>query len=250
MAQEIKILPIFDQAAPGVWDDFVRIRIDTRVGVYNDTYLVRHIQSAYDEHKVSWRKFPMNVAFGAYDGAEMIGFIQGECCGPHAKICNLYVLPAYRGARIGRRLLTMAESAASIQARDMHLISLGGACTFYENMQYTSPINSNVYSKKINGGGYCQVLPVFKSNAAVLRACDEICANAISDKVRDRTVPMFVYVNAANRINGLLVGSKADDKCSMHIAPHQPADWIGDMLTRGFDSYIALQHMRGACSTR
>ena len=70
---EIKILPIFNQSAPGVWDDMLRVRIAAMQYNYNIRLTDEELADAMSDFQKSWRQLSHNFAFGAYDGDRMVG---------------------------------------------------------------------------------------------------------------------------------------------------------------------------------
>ncbi|MBQ2017639.1 MAG: GNAT family N-acetyltransferase, partial [Alphaproteobacteria bacterium] len=121
---EIRILPIFNQSAPGVWDDMLRIRIATMRHNYNIKLTDQEISEAMAEFQQSWKRLSFNFAFGAYDDGKMVGCISGDVQNKTAFIRHLYVLPEYQGQRIGSRLLNEAEIATSVSARQTDIVAL------------------------------------------------------------------------------------------------------------------------------
>ena len=99
--QDIVILPIFNQAAPDVWDDFAHIRVSSVESIYNSIYDADDIDGMIYADKEKWGKRFINFAFGAYLGSEMVGFIQGDAHGRCANIQSLYVLKEYQKLGVG-----------------------------------------------------------------------------------------------------------------------------------------------------
>ena len=206
---DIDIFPIFNQSVPGIWDDFLRIRMLTVRHNYNiilsDTEIVRTM----NELRTTWSKKRFNFAFGAYHHGEMIGYIYGDCSRGTAYIRHLYVLPKYQKHHIGHRLLSAAERAVSINNTRTDLVALVEAEPFYKKYGYSSPLNTNKYIKKIRGCGRCQTLPLFCCSAPVLRACAQISDDkGISfnpDVVRRNHAPVFVYSDINSNIAGYCV---------------------------------------------
>ena len=132
--QDIVILPIFNQAAPDVWDDFAHIRVSSVESIYNSIYDADDIDGMIYADKEKWGKRFINFAFGAYLGSEMVGFIQGDAHGRCANIQSLYVLKEYQKLGVGHRLLSRAERAASIFAKRVELVSLSKAEPFILKM--------------------------------------------------------------------------------------------------------------------
>ena len=64
---DIQILPIFDQSAPGVWDDMLRIRVATMKHNYGVVMSPLDISQAYTDYANAWQTNAKNFAFAAYD---------------------------------------------------------------------------------------------------------------------------------------------------------------------------------------
>ncbi len=219
---DITIFPIFNQAVPRVWDDFIRIRIAAMRVNYNLEMTADDIAHAMQEMQSAWNHYAFNFAFGAYDGADMVGCIHGDCSQRVASIRHLYVLPEYQGLRIGSRLMSAAEAAVSVAANKLDLVALGHAEDFYKKRGCTSPLNTNVFVKDIVGGGRCQAVPLFWCPTSVSRACDDLSrvSNCTFDagRVNQEHRPTFVYRDVNSNIVGYgIVGTNSNNTDDVRV---------------------------------
>ena len=201
----VKIFPIFNQSAPGVWDDFLRIRVAAMKHNYDIQLSDYALKNALDELQQTKHPF----AFGAYDDDKMVGCIHGSIQPNTAEINHLYVLPEYQGQKIGIKLLQSAEAAISLNTNNAVLISLGKACKFYEKHGYTSPEWTNKFCKNVKNSGNCRVSPVFVPSASLIRQLAKISnkPTTLFDKKKlsaERT-PIFVYRNLDSKICGFAI---------------------------------------------
>ena len=118
--KDIKIIPIFNQGFPGIWDDFLRIRVAAMK--YNYDIQLSNIDLENARTALKRTKYPF--AFGAYDDDKMVACIHGSIQPNTAEINHLYVLPEYQGQKIGIKLLQSAEAAISLTTNTVELISL------------------------------------------------------------------------------------------------------------------------------
>lgn len=239
---DINILPIFNQADPNIWDDFLYIRnAATR---YSCGYSMSEsdIRFALNELMSGWKRRGFNFAFGAYDGFDMVGFIQGDCIKGTATVRGLYVLPEYMGQKIGGKLLKMAERVSTFGATYMDLISLPRAQKFYEHYEYQPVFSgSNHYEKPITNKMRVRsmVVPVFKSTNAITKACTEISKGEKSTFdariVNEEHAPMFVYIDSFAVIQGFVVRHSLHDEQvqeEIHIHPSQPVNFVTRQLKK------------------
>lgn len=239
MKPEIKILPIFNQSAPGVWEDFAHVYASTVRATYNHHVSDTDIADCIAKDRAAWRRNGLKFAFGAYDGADLIGFIQGDGNTRCVTVQSLYVLKEYQSMHVGMRLLNAAERALAPVAPKIELIALGGAMNFYKKHGYSSPLNTNAFSKKLIGGGVAGVVPVFKCLGGVSRVCGQISQSFDAASINTNHVPMFVFQNCAGRVLGYAVGSDN---------PMQPYDISELKVTGGFDPDWMRRDLQGAFS--
>ena len=150
---DVNVYPIFNQRTPGIWDDFSRIRgaavRDLGPNAWSDDV-------AREFYKTLAVELPYSFAFGAWDGGDMVGFVQGTIQKQQATINCLYVLPDYQSARIGGRLLHQAETAATIGAKWVDLVALPRAENFYRRHARGGAL-PGVACVSNHGGGFARV---------------------------------------------------------------------------------------------
>ena len=232
--KEITIVPLFDQSAPKIWDDFLHIRIAVMQHNYNITLSEQDKKNAISELKQWWKKPSQNLAFAAYDNGKMIGYINGTCNNNSAKFEHLYVLPQYQGQHIGHQLLMAAESAASINANYVELISLGNAYKFYEKYGYISIDKTNKYYKYLTNCGHCQTTPVFHSTPTLLKKFSQLSGmpkqsfnRAQMNKLR---TPIFVYRDIKSNITGFGI-------CGKKPEIYASSEWARSRIEKTITAY-------------
>ena len=125
---DINIIPIFDQSAPSVWHSFAHIRAVASYPDHDIDSLADKENTLVNKMSTDWQnKRGCKYAFGAYDGDDMVGFILGYAAARYGCVDSLFVLPQYHGNRTGTRLLSWAETALSLVATSVELISLANA---------------------------------------------------------------------------------------------------------------------------
>ena len=250
----IKIIPIFDQSAPKVWNDFLQIRASAMRYIYDYKMSSSEYMLAFDEMRNMWHRRRLNFAFGAYQDDRMIGFIQGYGSSQTAIIENLYLHPDFMGQGIGWDLLSRVERAVTFSAKWVELVALVRAQPFYERHWYI-PISrgSNRYTKKLPDkvSGAC-VLPVFRLTDAVARACNDIANKngnaAISPKlINQEHVPMFVYLDGMSNVRGYVIGGadkNNSDIVRMELTPNYMTQYISNKLMNEFAALNSIQKTR------
>lgn len=196
--KNITIVPIFNQMAPGIWDDFTRIRAETmRVNYKMDASELSPL-APVDARCI-------NFAFGAYDGDKMIGYIQ-----------SLYVLADYQKQHIGCRLLRQVERAATLFAKRTELIALAKAEPFYRAHGYRS-MYSNIYAKALSDAPRCDCLPVFKCVGSTAKQFIALNPDFDAAAINKEHLPTFAYFDVNSRIVGYSVGEKIviDPACGL-----------------------------------
>lgn len=238
----INILPIFNQAAPGIWDDFMRIRSAAMEEVYNYTLGEKDFDVGLEEFYFHWNNTPCVFAFGAYDGDKMVGCINGHAKNRIAEVSHLYVMPEYHNKRIGRRLLTAAESAMSINAQFIKLDALTKAYKFYQHMGYTSPANTSEFIKPIKDAGKCSATPVFFCNKKLAEKCTDIITQNNSDfkfsqnHINKTHKPLFVYRDINQEIKAFSI---ADENLTTFANKPDPDNWVKQTIERkAFDFWL------------
>ena len=232
--KDIKIFPIFNQSAPGVWDDFLRIRTLTRQQVYNIETSPQDYKDTMAEFQEYWKKPSNNFAFGAYDNDNMIGFISGTFETRYATIQHLYVLPQYQGQHIGAQLLNCAESAISVDRNNMELISMTKSETFYKKYGYKSVTGTNHYNKSVKNSGHCAVAPVFRCTTKTVRKMAELSGQPAEgfDKksIIKNYTPVFIYRNEKSEITAF--GIYGDTP-----KIHGTSDWAVSRIEKAINRY-------------
>ena len=236
----IKIFPIFNQSAPGVWHSFLRIQSAAMRHVYNYKMTSLDLDIARQFLEQDWRRISYNFAFAATDGTDMVGFIQGNCKRNIATIQNLYVMPECMSQHVGSRLLRCAECGGAINAATIELISLANAQGFYTHNGYNRIADGhNGFTKKISQKPRCTAVPVFYPTPKVVQACRQIAAcngqDFNSGTIKKKRLPLFVYMNVKSDIIGFSVaGDETNDGMPQVCvnAPRQMADIIQKRLVR------------------
>lgn len=231
---DIKIFPIFNQSAPGIWDDFMRIRTETRKHNYNIETSQKDFNDTLAEFKENWSRPIQNFAFGAYDNDKMIGFISGTYEVKLAKIMHLYVLPQYQGQHIGKVLLTSAESAISIDADTSDLIAMGNSDKFYEKHGYYSETKTNHYKKSLKNSGHCSVAPSFRCMPTLINKFAKIsgkpCESYNRKKINQERTPVFIYRDVNSKVTGFGI-------CGTTTEIHATSDWAKSRIEKAITKY-------------
>lgn len=237
---EIIFKPIFNQSASFVWDNFVNIGAASRLGTYDMVTAADKYFYKLEEYKNNWRRRSFNFAFGAYDNAQMVGFIYGYCAGRIGYIEELYILPEYQGQRIGSRLLTMGEAVASYGAGRMELTALATrrAMSYYPKRGYSVRLAPNGFEKKLAKRPCCETVPVFRVTRPIAMECEKIASvhgdTFDAKRVNASHAPMFVYANAQSEITGFSVAGSDNDSVKTYVAPHNDVNWIRGRLIKSF----------------
>lgn len=216
------IIPIFNQAAPMVWDDFVRIENQCDKVVYGlgrpcDNVIKRRIST----YRANLRRYRHNFAFGAYINKQMIGFIQGYSIDTNEAFINhLYVLPKYHRWGIGTQLLHAAEQTAAIIANKISLVSSSLAVDFYEQKHgYTK--SGRDMEKELSPVANA-VVPVFQWIKQDFKVKCVIPTDTRFLK-QEKFRPIFVHTNAEYKIDTILFSTDADNK--LRIPINQPINY-------------------------
>ena len=239
----IQIFPIFNQAAPMVWDDFMRIRTLTRQQVYHIETSPQDYKDTMAEFQEYWQKPSKNFAFGAYDNDNMIGFISGTLFDAGiATILHLYVLPQYQGKHIGAQLLKSAESAISVDRNNVELVSMTKAETFYKKYGYISYNKTNRYNKSVKDCGHCAVAPVFRCTAKIVKKMAEISGQPVETfnkkTIIPRRTPVFIYRNEKSEITAFGI-------CSDNAQVHGTSDWGKQRIEKAIAAYKTQTQIKG-----
>ncbi len=232
----IKIKPIFNQSAPGIWDDFARIQGAAVVVDYNITWTDELHNKTVTDYERQFRGKTKNFAFGAYDSDSLVGFIRGDVSRSEMSIEGLYVLPDYQNMKIGIQLLSAAERAGSLATKSVNLISLPRAEKFYLRNGYRV-LYSNVYDKSITRVGYSGAVPVFKLSAPLARMTKDMLMPY--DISIEKHTPVFVYISVDFNVLGVAT-TKTDafGKASAVIVSRAPSN-MKNMVERELNLAIS-----------
>ena len=235
--KRIKIFPIFNQAAPRVWDDFLRIRTITRQHNYNINSSPTDINDALTEFKENWSRPSQNFALAAYDNNEIIGFVSGTYNAKIARIQHLYVLPQYQGMHIGRQLLDAAESAISVNTTQVDLISMGTSDKFYEKHGYKSYTQTNHYNKTVKNAGHCTVTPVFRCTPTLIKQFAKLSNTTPNEfdtqKIAQTRTPLFIYRDTNSKITAFGV-------CGHTPKIYGTSDWAKTRIAKTITEYQSM----------
>lgn len=200
--KEVKIIPIFDQAAPGIWDSFVGLRVNAMRTTCNHNMSDQEITNAFQELRSSWGRLKHNFAFAAYDGERMVGCIHGDCQKRTAFVRHLYVAPEYQHQGIGFSLLSAAEHSSALVASKTDIVALPKAEKFYQRYGYTSPLKTNNYFKDIKGKQACSVVPLFSCSPSLAKQLAKFSPEFKPEYVNQGHCPAFVYCDYKMQIGG------------------------------------------------
>ena len=233
---DVSIFPIFNQASPGVWDDFLRIRSATMTADYDMPLTDDDVERARQDYNKNWQTYSGNFAFGAYDAEyNMIGCVHGLGHKGIADLQQLHVLPQNQGQRIGRRLLVAAQDAASIMsARSMELISMSKARKFYEKMGCKG-LSWTEYTKSLSRPR-SSVAAVFHCNPALARAC-ELDRETVK-QINKLHLPMFVSYDWQSNVNGYAI-SDTNGGVLIDIRDNNPKQIVRRALESQMDAYLS-----------
>ena len=199
---DIKYVPLFNQALPGLMDRFVEIEMDARAGAYGQMFMYNAFWSFYEKYETNLTAHKYNMAFGAFKDGKMVGFVNGyiESKG-EIYLDSLFIDSKYQKKNgIGTRLLSNFENAAFLVASKARAIALQGAKTFYKKRgyrlyQYSDEIEKQLKMPPIG------VLPVFKwyKNFSIKSNV------TVDDKWLCQNVnrPICVYIGRTHEIDGV-----------------------------------------------
>jgi GNAT superfamily N-acetyltransferase len=236
--KQIKIFPIFNQDANGVWDKFIEIRVAAYAGdkIFMDS---QDIANARNILESEWKSKRGNFAYGAYDGADMIGHISGYYEKDYAFVANLYILPEYQGNGCGRSLLNAAEKSAAVFKKELGLLSSYYARRFYVKQGYFLAESDDFYQKEISKQGRGIVTPLFFYNSMVAKKSEELSKGAdilTSKTINKQHKPVFVYRDINNVISGYcVVDTSVNAKSQKYYTSN---DWVKERLITPVDDYL------------
>lgn len=134
------IVPIFDQATAGVWNDFIKIEAACDKAIYGLSGPSKStIKTRLREYKSNLYEYKHNFAFIACYRNCIIGFAYGFSISSYEVYLNrLYVSPKYHRCGIGSQLLHATEQSAALFAQKISLVPLATATDFYaQKHKYT-----------------------------------------------------------------------------------------------------------------
>ena len=230
---QIKIVPIFDQTAPGVWDDFLRIRAAAMEFNYNYDLSSDEKNNALSEYQSEYRRASYNFAFGAYNNSEMVGFIRGNGAGRTATIKCLYVLPDYQKHHIGHNLLMTAERSIALAYKNIELVSLWHAEKFYQRHKYTTKYGTNTYIKRVDNP-HCYDVALFGFPACIKRMCSHLFPDLDVSVFIVPNTPMFAHFDVNGNVDSIAIGTAQSNRALVLRAKD---DWTQKYLSRTFDNY-------------
>ena len=229
---DIQILPIFDQSAPGIWDDMLRIRVATMKHNYGVVMSPLDISQAYTDYANAWQTNTKNFAFAAYDDTKMIASIHGDCEDCAISMRHLYVLPEYQHMGLGRRLMSAMENACAFDADMIDLVALYPAVPFYKSIGYTSPTHDNYLVKDISLYNGVQVSPLFWTNSSTSKRCASISrrhhGRFDSANITQHHLPTYVY----RASDGMITGVAGPDDKSVYADSSYIAKYLSHALTQ------------------
>ena len=205
-----KIVPIFNQNTPGVWEDFVRIESTCDTELYGLSYPTQPIiKDRISGFKESLRENKHNFAFGAYNNTQMIGFTFGCFYEPNEMYLErLYVLPKYHRCGIGTQLLKAAEQSATIFATTMSLSALKEAVDFYKQK---NGYDECVCMEKELSPTTNSIVPVFQWVKKDLKIKMDIPVDTMALK-QSKYQPIFVHINENREIDAVTTRTKDGTK--------------------------------------
>ncbi len=235
---DINIIPLFKQDA-SIWDDFLSVRCASIRGAYNQKLSLDECMAALKGLESAWRRRKHNFAYAAYDNADMIGFVQGDCMSGVATVRGLYVRPEYQKSGIGHKLLKNAERTACFGARSMDLIAMIGAMDFYKKCGYTAlrfnGTELNHFAKDAPDFPHCTTLPLFCATAQVKNACSKIARdNRVTFNHADINtlhMPAYAYLDVMGDIQAYGIDNR------VFVGAHQPAAYIAKQMHRVFQEF-------------
>ncbi len=235
--KKIDIVPIFDQTANGVWDDFINIEFacDEEMLRSCGADLTKRLctkeeekQSHLYDYQRNLYNWQHNLAFAAYHKEELVGFAQGFCFERSSEIFSvyskeaflehLYVSPKYHKCGIGSQLLKSFEQSSSLIADRIILTPLRRAVDFYvkNGYRYFGDMEKDL-TPCANS-----VVPVFQWIKKDFNVKFNVAVDSMFLK-QNNYQPVFVYVNKDGKIDGVIGGG---DENKMWINKKQEKDKV------------------------
>lgn len=199
---DFEIIPVFNQAAPNVWNNFMSIETECDKAIYGlDAPSKSTTRRILGDYKNDLRTYKHNFAFIACHKTQMIGFTHGCFIGSDdVYLRRLYVLPTYHHCGVGSQLLQAAEQSAAIFAKNISLISLSNSTDFYEVKQGYSKFGSNMEKELTIPAN--TILPVFQWVKKDFNVKFDVQVDTAKLK-ENKFQPIFVHVNYDNKIDAV-----------------------------------------------
>jgi GNAT superfamily N-acetyltransferase len=230
---QIKIVPIFDQTAPGVWDDFLRISAAAMEFNYN-------YEMSSQERQLHYPNINLNIvvhhiishlAHTIIPKWLVLFMVMGRGVLRQSKC--LYVLPDYQKHHIGHNLLMTAERVIAPAYKNIELVSLGLAEKFYQRHKYTTKYGTNIYIKHIDNP-HCYDVHLFGFPARVKRMCSNLFPDLDVSVFIVPNTPMFAHFDVNGNIDGMAIGTAQSNRAMLLRAKD---NWTQKYLSRTFNNY-------------
>ncbi len=195
----VNIYPIFNQAAPNVWNDLIRVR-----GATMNYQMDTDAQNAVLQNlKQVWKNRANQIVFGAYADNEMIGYVRGVHTARRGvtEITELFVVPEFQSQMIGARLLSCIEISASMDAKKLEVWAPDINSGEYFARRGFKAVEDAPYihfEKKLSNMRALRVQPVFFATKKLTQNLQNIAkksgAEFNPDVVNKLHAPTWVYV--------------------------------------------------------
>ena len=222
----ITIKPIFNQAEPMVWENFAEIEMSARAE-YGHMFMDGAFNNLWLTHHDDWQQLPENIAFGAYNGDTMIGFVKGFLVESHEfKLDSLFVDPGYRGLGVGKNLVNSFENAVSLKGSYIQGVAYDGARGFYKKQKYSviggKNDNPKFTKKLLFPTGVVPVFDKWRTSAFRIKLAKVPVDTALLKKSRHQ--PMFVHADNQHQID--VVGLRTrDGENLVWLSPNIPQEY-------------------------
>ncbi|MCL2537935.1 MAG: GNAT family N-acetyltransferase [Alphaproteobacteria bacterium] len=192
---DIKIFPIFEQT-PQIWAQFAEIQFAAMSDYY---YLSKETPGQIaDEIGGYYGRSPENFAFGAYDGAKMVGFTFGKVNdGRGAHLAGRYLMRKYQKHGIGTRLMDAAERVSALYSDTIRLINIKDRPKFYGERGYEKDgVHMVKKLEPIDGS-----VPLFHSMHRIEQWVCDIRNSLEGKEIHFPSTPMGIAEKIATAIN-------------------------------------------------
>ena len=202
-----EIRPIFNQN-DSIWRDFTRIEMTSESVKYGYVLNAEDERRIMFSHRQEWNRGKYKFAFGAYHDGEMVGFVNGYLLDRNTMyLRNLFVLPEFSGNGAGSQLLNGAERTSLLVAREMDVVSLHGAASFYAKNGYRVCDGRSMYKdlKKSSTG----VVPAFEWHTSRrAKLTFDVDVKFLS---KEKYQPKFIYLNLNQEIEAVALRSHENE---------------------------------------